>query len=95
MEVHRPRPERQVGRASSWKSAELERHFTAEGNRLAARVANALVDGYEVQFSSCEPGVRPRRFRGSHPSLPVPCPALACPGDCFTARCPSVHVRRR
>ncbi|MEO9248343.1 hypothetical protein ABDK96_11680 [Citricoccus nitrophenolicus] len=53
----------------NWKSAEVARQFTAEGNRLAERVADELGDGYEVQFSSYEPGVLPRRFRGAHPAL--------------------------
>lgn len=52
-----------------WKSAELARQFTAEGNRLAERVADELGDGYEVQFSSYEPGVPSRRFRGAHLAL--------------------------
>ncbi|HRO29007.1 MULTISPECIES: hypothetical protein [Micrococcaceae] len=52
-----------------WKSSELARQFTAEGNRLAQRVADELGDGYEVQFSSYEPGVPPRRFRGARSSL--------------------------
>jgi hypothetical protein len=52
-----------------WKSAELARRFTTEGNRLAGRVAEELGDGYEVQFSSYEPGVPPRRFRGASPAL--------------------------
>jgi hypothetical protein len=52
-----------------WKSAELARQFTAEGNRLAGRVADELGDGYDVQFSSYEPGVPPRRFRGARTAL--------------------------
>jgi hypothetical protein len=52
-----------------WKSAELARQFTAEGNRLAGRVADELGDGLEVEFSSYEPGVPPRRFRGARPAL--------------------------
>jgi hypothetical protein len=52
-----------------WKSAELARQFTADGNRLAERVAEELGDGYEVQFNSYEPGVPPRRFRGARPGL--------------------------
>ncbi|HRO31757.1 hypothetical protein [Citricoccus sp.] len=52
-----------------WKSAELARQFTAEGNRLAQRVADELGDGYQVQFSTYETGVPPRRFRGTRPVL--------------------------
>jgi hypothetical protein len=52
-----------------WKSAELARQFTAEGNRLAGRVADELGDGYEVQFRSYEPDVPVRTFRGKRPTL--------------------------
>ncbi|MGG5170554.1 hypothetical protein ACQR35_00030 [Pseudarthrobacter sp. J1738] len=52
-----------------WKSAELARRFTLEGNRLARRVADELGDGYEIEFNSYEKNVPTRRFRGTGPAL--------------------------
>ncbi|MGO4493022.1 hypothetical protein AB4Y86_13180 [Arthrobacter sp. 2YAF22_2] len=52
-----------------WKSAELARRFTVEGNRLARRVADELGDGYEIEFTSYEKNVPARRFRGTGPAL--------------------------
>lgn len=52
-----------------WKSADLARRFTAEGNRLAQRVADELGDGYEIEFASYEEDVPTRRFRGKGPAL--------------------------
>lgn len=48
-----------------WKSAELSRDFTQQGDRLAARLAQELGEGYEVEFRSYEPGVPARICRES------------------------------
>lgn len=48
-----------------WVSAEAARQFTAEGNRLAQRLADELGPGYEVSFNSYEDGVPGRVFRSS------------------------------
>ncbi|GAA4282611.1 hypothetical protein GCM10022261_01420 [Brevibacterium daeguense] len=52
-----------------WRSAELARQYTEEGNQLAARVADELGDGYEVEFRSFEPGAGRRRFHGTGAAL--------------------------
>ncbi|MGW9404163.1 hypothetical protein ACWGQ2_09370 [Arthrobacter sp. NPDC055585] len=48
-----------------WVSDGAARLFTAEGNRLAQRLADELGDGYEVSFKSYEDGVPRRIFRSS------------------------------
>lgn len=52
-----------------WKSAELVRQFTEEGEHLARRVADELGDGYEVELKSYEQGVPSSRFRGTRATL--------------------------
>ncbi len=52
-----------------WKSANLARRFTTEGNRLAQCVADEVGDGYEIEFASYEEDVPTRRFRGKGPAL--------------------------
>lgn len=52
-----------------WKSADLARRFTAEGNRLAQMLADELGQEYEVEFESYEPGAQARRFRSTGPAL--------------------------
>lgn len=51
-----------------WKSADLARRFTTEGNRLAQRVADELGNGYEIEFASYEEDVPTRRFRAKGPA---------------------------
>jgi len=48
-----------------WVSPEAARQFTAEGNRLAQRLADELGEGYEVSFNSYKDGVPGRVFRTS------------------------------
>ena len=48
-----------------WVSDGAARDFTAEGNRLAQRLADELGDGYDVSFKSYEDGVPRRIFRSS------------------------------
>ena len=52
-----------------WKSADLARRFTTEGNRLAQRVADELGNGYEIEFASYEEDVPTRRFCAKGPAL--------------------------
>ena len=52
-----------------WKSTDLARRFTLEGNALAQRVADELGDGYQIVFRSYEQDAPSRRFRGTGPAL--------------------------
>lgn len=54
----------------TWKSAETAARYTAEGHRLAQRVADELGDGYEVEFWPSEENARPHRFCGTRAPNP-------------------------
>ena len=51
-----------------WVSAEAAHRFTAEGNRLAERLADELGEGYEIGFASYEDDVPARTFHASGPA---------------------------
>lgn len=55
-----------------WKSVELARRFTSEGNRLARMVADELGETYEVEFDSYEEGKTVVRYRASAGTTPNP-----------------------
>ncbi|ASN20651.1 hypothetical protein [Arthrobacter sp. YN] len=79
-------------RGFTWKSAESAARYTAQGHRLAQRVADELGDGYEIDFTSYEDNARPHRFFGT--KAPNPQAVAAFDALTSTSRAEKERVAR-